>query len=296
MKPSGCRLYFKFPESPETRHDDGYCIISAYGRTWKLDGTPIREVGPLSLPCLRLHEIEAATDQELNTSIALLKGWRYIGFSAATQTLRGAPPEHPVWGNVPVWTDDWYLAGSLLDELSQMGYNWFLSHEALERMLSDETRQILETAGVVPSPTSAFCSCINPRSIALNPAHAIDRIDYTGDDVKKTVAQCWLHAVLTQEEKRMAVCSTIAQGTNGLSKQIVICGCDMQPAEGLYRGAYWDPDEQRNVVVNRWLCEQCYNNLNEMPNASLCLIRRQSIGEFDFEIVEQILAEWQEAT
>lgn len=55
---------------------------------------------------------------------------------------------------------------------------------------------------------------------------------------------------------------------------IKLCACD-GIAEGLYRGKRYSYEYDKFIPVNRYLCEQCADNMREMDDAEIALAKRQ---------------------
>ena len=66
---------------------------------------------------------------------------------------------------------------------------------------------------------------------------------------------------------------------------VILCACDVV-AEALYRGSRYSEDYDRTVPVNRWLCEQCKINLEELDFAELRAVKYQRLPEEIWEAWE----------
>ncbi len=56
-----------------------------------------------------------------------------------------------------------------------------------------------------------------------------------------------------------------------------ICACDVI-CHGLYRGSRWNEDEHRMFPLNRWLCEQCVQNIRDEDDGNkIRLIKKQVV-------------------
>ena len=62
---------------------------------------------------------------------------------------------------------------------------------------------------------------------------------------------------------------------------VIFCSCNT-PAIGLYRGQVIDFDSGRYVACNRWLCEQCLQNLRE-EDAVLNPVKQQRLTAEQWE-------------
>lgn len=61
-------------------------------------------------------------------------------------------------------------------------------------------------------------------------------------------------------------------------EEIILCACDTI-AYALYRGTRYNHDYGRRVVCNRWLCDQCHQNILEMDDGKLRLVRHQRVSD-----------------
>lgn len=65
---------------------------------------------------------------------------------------------------------------------------------------------------------------------------------------------------------------------------VILCACDVY-ADGLYHGTRWSAElsDIRTVPVNRWLCEQCRDNMVEIDEGKLRCIKRQTLTPEAYE-------------
>ena len=54
----------------------------------------------------------------------------------------------------------------------------------------------------------------------------------------------------------------ISENLHWNGETIRTCACD-SIVHGLYRGNRWDHEANRSMPVNRWLCEQCRDNIRD---------------------------------
>ena len=82
----------------------------------------------------------------------------------------------------------------------------------------------------------------------------------------------------------------------GEKVEVIVCGCEMMEAAGLYRGSYWNDELGRNCVVNAYLCEYCADTISD--TGRIRKVKTQRIPGSIYDRLETYIAQksWETET